>query len=116
MTDDEELCIFRIVQEALQNIQKHADTDDARIELGLVEDERCLLLAVADGGRGFHPALTAPRHGQGAGMPGMRERARLIGADLAIESQPGAGTTVRLRIPLRAQTGSLEGLGPDAEV
>jgi signal transduction histidine kinase len=114
LTDEEELCIFRIVQEALQNIQKHAETDQGRIELAVSPRDRCLILTIDDQGRGFNPAITAPRHGQGAGMPGMRERARLIGAELAIESQPGAGTTVRLRIPLRGQTGSLQGLDPDA--
>jgi two-component system sensor histidine kinase DegS len=107
LTDDQELCIFRIVQEALQNIQKHAETDDGRVELATDEAGRALILSVGDRGRGFHPGLSAPRLGQGAGLPGMRERARLIGAELALESRPGEGTTVRLRIPLRGQTGSL---------
>lgn len=108
LTGDQELCIFRIVQEALQNIQKHAETDEARIELGPDEAGHGLVLSIADRGRGFNPSLAAPRLGQGAGLPGMRERARLIGAEMTVESHPGDGTTVRLRIPLRAPTGRLD--------
>ena len=111
LTDDQELCIFRIVQEALQNIQKHAEADEARVALGVDEGGRGLVLGVVDRGRGFVPSQLAPRHGQGAGLPGMRERARLIGAELSLESRPGEGTTVRLQIPLRGQAGPHGGRG-----
>jgi two-component system sensor histidine kinase DegS len=114
LNDDEELCVFRIVQEALQNIQKHAETDEASIALQLDDQGRRLELTVADGGRGFTPSQTAPRQGQGAGLPGMRERARLIGAELTVESSPGEGTTLRLLIPLRGSTSSLGGRLPGA--
>jgi signal transduction histidine kinase len=102
---DEDLTIFRIVQEALQNVRKHAQAPSARIVLtcqgGLLE------LTVADTGKGFDPATTVARPGTGAGLPGMRERAKLIGAELGVESAPGAGTTLRLALPLRTPTGPL---------
>ena len=120
LSDDEELCIFRIVQEALQNIQKHADTDEAWIRFkhddGSAERERCIELTVTDRGRGFNPALKTPRQGHGAGMPGMRERAKLIGAELSFESEPGHGTTVRLQLPRRSHERTAEDLEPSPAI
>jgi two-component system, NarL family, sensor histidine kinase DegS len=102
LSPDQELCLFRIVQESLQNVQKHADADEASVELRVTG--RWLTLEIADSGRGFNPAMTLPRIGTGAGLPGMRERAKLIGADLTLESSPGKGTRLRLSIPLRMAT------------
>lgn len=102
LSPEQELCLFRIVQESLQNIQKHADTDKAEVELRVTG--RWLTLEIADAGRGFNPAMTLPRLGSGAGLPGMRERAKLIGAELSLESTPGKGTRLRLGIPLKAHT------------
>jgi two-component system sensor histidine kinase DegS len=103
LSHDEELCIFRIVQEALQNIQKHAATDVAWIRLDVpresADQEIRFAMTIVDRGRGFNPATAAARQGHGVGVSGMRERARLIGADLTLESEPGQGTTVRLQIP-----------------
>ena len=116
LSDDEELCIFRIVQEALQNIQKHAETDEAWIRLdcedGDADRDRRIELTVTDHGRGFNPATKSPRQGSGAGMPGMRERAKLIGAELSFESEPGRGTTVRLKLPRPALTRTVETRDP----
>jgi two-component system sensor histidine kinase NreB len=64
-------------------------------------------LTVTDDGRGFDLAAIAPRSGHGAGLPGMRERASLVGGEISITSEPGSGTTVKLRMPLRTQTGTL---------
>jgi two-component system sensor histidine kinase DegS len=108
LTADQELTIFRIVQEALQNIHKHAMIDEASIVLSHAGS--LLELNIADSGKGFHPNTVVARPGTGAGLPGMRERAKLIGADLTVESAPGAGTVLRLSMMLRTTTGAL-GLG-----
>jgi two-component system sensor histidine kinase UhpB len=93
MHADTELVIYRVAQEALTNVLRHANCDEAR--LGLRRVERAVQLEVSDAGRGFDPG----RVPESAGIRGMRERALLVGATLDIESRPGVGTTVRLRVP-----------------
>lgn len=105
MTSEQELTIFRIVQEALQNIHKHASVDEAEIEL--THEGNRLRLRIADQGKGFHPGALASKPAGGAGLYGMRERAKLIGADLSVESYPGAGTEIIVTTTLRATTGPL---------
>jgi two-component system sensor histidine kinase DegS len=105
MTSEQELTIFRIVQEALQNIHKHAGVDEAAISLAHLGQR--LDLTIEDHGRGFHPSANVPRPGSGAGLPGMRERAKLIGAELAVDSAPGTGTHLHLSMTLRTPTGAL---------
>jgi signal transduction histidine kinase len=95
-----EITIYRIVQEALTNVLKHAD---AHLVSVLLERRRDHVLAVVeDDGQGFDAeAGTAPSQTQrGLGLSSMRERAELVGGSLAIESSPGQGTAVFLRIPL----------------
>jgi two-component system, NarL family, sensor histidine kinase UhpB len=92
--DDAQLVVYRVAQEALSNAARHGDASRIevrlrRIEAGGVE------LSVADDGRGF----AFDEAEGGLGIAGMRERALLIGAELTIESRPGHGTTVRLRVP-----------------
>ncbi|MFL5761786.1 MAG: histidine kinase [Thermomicrobiales bacterium] len=111
MTGEQPLTIFRVVQEALQNVNKHAGPD-AATTVGISYDDSYLYLIVRDTGRGFDPESIVPRPGAGAGLPGMRERARLIGADLSITSAPGDGTEVNLKMRLRGQTGALGGAAP----
>jgi PAS domain S-box-containing protein len=86
---DVKLAIYRIAQEALNNVVKHARASQARIEL--VGEPGCLTLSVSDDGRGFDPARVEP---QQLGLAIMRERARAVGARLSVESQPGQGTTI----------------------
>jgi two-component system sensor histidine kinase UhpB len=90
---DEELVVYRVGQEALTNVARHSAAARAWLSLALDADGR-VTLTVRDDGRGFD----VDRHGQGTGLRGMRERAVLIGASLEIESRPGHGTTVRLRL------------------
>jgi two-component system sensor histidine kinase UhpB len=90
---DAELVVYRVAQEALTNVLRHADCGEARLELRRVEG--AVQLVVSDAGRGFDPA----RIPESAGIRGMRERALLVGATLEIESRPRVGTTVRLRVP-----------------
>jgi two-component system sensor histidine kinase UhpB len=86
-----EHAVYRIAAEALTNIVRHAQARRVTIRL---EPGRLL---VADDGRGFDPA--APLDEGRFGLYGMRERARMIGANLTIESAPGRGTTVQLALP-----------------
>ena len=92
LAPEEELVVYRVAQEALTNVVRHAAARGAELELA-VHDRR-VELEVRDDGRGFDPASAA----DGSGLLGMRERAVLIGADLDVGSGPGRGTTVRLRL------------------
>ncbi len=92
LSPNQEQQIYRIAQEALTNVLKHAGARTLRVQLGSVDGQT--RLTVTDDGQGID------RNANGAdghyGLQGMRERAALIGAILAIESSPGQGTTVRL--------------------
>jgi signal transduction histidine kinase len=92
--------LFRIAQEALHNIEKHAGATEARISL--LEDGNLLRLEIADNGRSFHPdrATAAQKNGH-LGLVGMRERAEMLGGTLEIHAEPGNGTTVRAAVPVR---------------
>ena len=87
---DTALCLFRVAQEALSNVTRHAGATVASVNLRQMDGG--LLLAVADDGVGFDPE----NHGKGArlGLASMRERVVLVSGTLDIESAPGAGTTV----------------------
>jgi len=98
MPNDVTLCLFRIVQEALRNVVKHSGAEAAEIELSGHADG--INLCISDSGRGFD--VESAREGAGLGLVGMRERLRLIGGHLSIESEPSHGTRVRVRIPLRS--------------
>jgi len=91
-----EINFFRIVQEALTNTYKH--TKAKRVEIVLEKRDDVIVLIVEDNGKGFNPkAKKDPR--KGIGLIGMKERAELIGGTFEIESAPGQGTTVYVRIP-----------------
>lgn len=102
LSPDEELTVFRTVQEGLQNIQKHAAVDRASVELLRVGTSPELV--IRDSGKGFPADDTPSRRAGGSGLRGMRDRARLIGAELSITSEVGRGTEIRLR--LASRTGS----------
>jgi PAS domain S-box-containing protein len=88
--------VFRIVQESLQNVAKHAAATEVVVEVLPRGD--ALLLRVQDNGRGFSPS--EPRKPQSLGLVGLRERAHLLRGELRVDSSPGAGTRVEARIPL----------------
>lgn len=102
-----ETTCFRIVQEALTNITRHAHANRVAINLSRDGDE--LVLYVQDDGKGFDMAVMHERAvaGGSLGVLGMQERATLIGGHLDIESEPGQGSTVLLRCPWRAQVESV---------
>jgi PAS domain S-box-containing protein len=92
---DVALCVYRVAQEALRNVVRHAGSPRAAVRL--VADERELVLSVRDWGAGFE---VATRGKTGLGLESMRERARLIHARLTVRSRPGRGTKVTVRVPL----------------
>ena len=85
--------VLRIVQEALQNVRKHAAA--SRVSIGLEGDA----LVVADNGRGFDVMRLASGQSRNFGLQFMRERAELMGGQLHIESRQGEGTRIVLRLP-----------------
>lgn len=91
---DAQLVVYRVAQEALTNAARHSGAGRVEVRLRRTDGDG-VVLEVADDGRGF--AFDESERGLGIG--GMRERALLIGAELAIESRPGHGTTVRLSVP-----------------
>lgn len=88
--------VFRIVQESLQNVAKHASA--SRVVVELRPRDGALLLRVQDNGSGFRPS--DPRKPQSLGLVGLRERAHLLRGEVRVDSSPGAGTRVEARIPL----------------
>ena len=87
---------FRIAQEALHNALRHADAQHIGVRLHIGEER--LTLIVSDDGAGFEPDAPAVRSRR-LGLTTMGERARAAGGELTVESSPGAGTTVSLRVP-----------------
>ena len=96
-----ETTVYRVVQEALANVRRHARAH--RVRIRITRDDQALQVTVADDGRGFDPAATGsdtdlPRS---LGLVGMRERATRIGGTLIIESRVGKGTAISLTTPAR---------------
>ena len=92
-----EIAAFRIIQEALTNVARHAGVD--LVEVELKTDPKYLKLRIEDKGIGFDPKSSPA--GRSAGITGMRERALLVGGNLTIESATGAGARLMVIIPLR---------------
>jgi signal transduction histidine kinase len=88
--------VFRIVQESLANVAKHAGASEVAVAIDKVP--RAVMLTVRDNGCGF--ATAVPRKPQSLGLMGLRERAQLLGGSIAINSEPGNGTLVEMYIPL----------------
>jgi PAS domain S-box-containing protein len=93
---DVALCLFRVAQEALSNVVKHSQAKQAQVELCNVSNE--IRLQVVDAGSGFDLALR--RTDVGIGLVGMRERLRLVGGRLSVQSAPMRGTEVLAEVPL----------------
>jgi two-component system, chemotaxis family, sensor kinase Cph1 len=95
MPREVESCLYRVVQEALTNVIKHADA--AHVSVLLAPGDRDLTLIVEDDGAGFEPADVPSER---LGLVGMTERVALVDGSLTVESAPGAGTTLRVTVPL----------------
>jgi PAS domain S-box-containing protein len=93
-------CVFRILQESLTNVARHSGASSVQVALARSNGE--IALTVKDNGRGFSP--DAPRKPDSYGLMGLRERAYLVGGNVLIDSAPGKGVRIDVRIPL-AQPG-----------
>ena len=96
LDSNERLLIYRVVQEALSNVMRHADVRVARLVVGV--DNGSVFAEVSDSGQGFELGRS-PEGGGGLGLLGMQERATMFGARLTIETAPGEGTRVRIELP-----------------
>jgi signal transduction histidine kinase len=96
LPEDYSTCIYRVVQEALNNAAAHALAREARVTVGSAQG--IIGVTVTDDGQGFDAART-----RGMGILGMQERIRNLGGSFSIESTPGRGTTVRATLPLPAE-------------
>jgi signal transduction histidine kinase len=93
---DVSLCLYRVTQESLRNIGKHAQADDVRVNLTAIDGE--IVLAINDLGDGFD--LQEGRGRGGLGLVSMEERTRMVNGTFSIRSHPGKGTRVEVRAPL----------------
>ena len=89
--------MYRVLQEALTNVAKHAGA--RRVRVRLVRDDTTVELRVQDDGNGFEPGAVARR---GLGLQGMQERAALLGGAVQIASARGQGTTITARFPVQS--------------
>ena len=92
--------LYRVAQEALHNVVKHARA--GRVRLALSESDERVTLEVGDDGIGFDPVDTPPGH---LGLRSMRERVEELGGDFRLASTPGRGTEVRVSVPLHGGGG-----------
>ena len=99
LSDAQQTVVLRLLQEALQNIRKHASASRAWVQTRVEDDT--WRLEIRDDGRGFDVADVAARGRRNFGLQFMRERAELIGARFEVTSRPGGGTVVWLAIPLQ---------------
>jgi two-component system sensor histidine kinase DegS len=99
MSPVQEMVIYRVVQEALNNVRKHAQASE--VQIGLRTDANEITVEIRDNGKGFDVAGARRSKSQsgGVGLLNMRSRAQMLGGDLKIEARPGAGTRVTLTIP-----------------
>lgn len=95
-----ETALFRIVQEAMTNIVRHAQA--TTVQVRLVREGGIVALQVSDNGRGFDPQALQPSdlHGQGLGLRGMQERASILGGEFQMQTAIGKGTVITIRVPV----------------
>jgi signal transduction histidine kinase len=101
LPEDHKTCIYRVVQEALNNCSRHAQAKKARVFVRQETDR--LLLTIQDDGRGFDP-----RRERGLGLVGMTERVSHLGGVLKIDSTPGRGTCLQVDLPLAREAAGLD--------
>jgi signal transduction histidine kinase len=100
-----EINIYRIVQESANNIVRHSEATKAVVEIK--RDARGVTIRIRDNGKGFpSDSSTGPTRGAGLGIAGISERARILGGKHSVESAPGAGTTIIIKLGLQNNLGS----------
>lgn len=100
--------VYRLVQEALNNVARHGGTDRAKVDV--TEDGKTLRIRIVDQGQGFDPRVRT----EGFGLTGMRERVNLAGGSLDLSSAPGEGTTIVATLPVRRRDKTDERLSKTA--
>jgi signal transduction histidine kinase len=100
LPEEHKTCIYRIVQEALHNIVKHAEAHDVKVTVRQEPDR--LLLSIQDDGKGFQP-----QQEKGMGLLGMQERVSHLGGRFAVDSEPGRGTQLSIILPLSQPSASV---------
>jgi len=98
LSADAEVTLLRVTQEALANVTRHANAGRVAVTLSYMDSEAAL--DVRDDGTGFAPAADGHGPDGGLGLRGMRERVEALGGRLAVESAPGAGTTIAVTVPV----------------
>jgi len=93
LPEEHKTCVYRIVQEGLHNIVQHAGAHHASVMVR--QEAECLELAITDDGKGFDA-----RHQRGMGLLGIEERVSYLGGTFTVESQPGQGTVLRVKLPV----------------
>lgn len=101
------VCLFRILQEALHNMQKHSGVK--RVGVQIEEHPNEVHLVVNDSGKGFDVEMA--QQGRGLGLTSMQERVRLVNGTIDIESKPMGGTTIHVRVPIESKCGSQRAAG-----
>ena len=97
LPDEVKVCVYRLVQEALNNAQRHANAKNVFVELA--QSDGMARLKIADDGNGFDTKRT-----RGMGLLGMEERVKRLGGTISIDSRPGSGTTISVALPTAANT------------
>jgi signal transduction histidine kinase len=103
LAPDLEVTLFRVIQEAMNNITRHAGARKARVVLNF--RKASIVVQVSDDGRGFDvdEAINAKDRPRGLGLLGMRERVELVNGTIDIRSEPGGGTLIEVKIPIREE-------------
>ncbi len=107
LTPTLEAAIYRIVQEGLSNIERHSKSRFGQIKMCQIDDR--VRLEIRDLGMGFDPAIVAEGH---YGLQGIKERARLVGGTVAVQSVPNEGTDIIVEIPLPPEPGRIAQFEP----
>jgi signal transduction histidine kinase len=90
------ICVYRVAQEALRNVARHAGATEVSVTLAVAESE--LVLRIQDQGAGFD--MQSPRSQPGIGLASMAERVRLVDGEFSVTSAPARGTTIEVSVPL----------------
>ena len=96
-----EICAYRVIQEAVTNVARHAAATSCRVQI--VCAPASLHVLVEDNGRGFQPTVSRAPDNRGLGLVGLRERVAGLGGALHVDSRPGAGTQLAVELPLAGE-------------